>query len=121
MKFSAKTVMYTATFRDLALGKMQHTLVETQMSKYYDSSYEQDFIGNFVTYFVFTSALLCLLTSLVCCYRCKQQGEYDVDGAFKHIFLRRRLTKKQSAYIDETGSMDSKEKPLVRNETGVSA
>jgi hypothetical protein len=36
MKFSAKTVMKTATFRDLSLAKHQGTLVKDPLAGYYD-------------------------------------------------------------------------------------
>lgn len=122
MKFSAKTVMNTATFRDLALGNMQQTLIVNEMSKYYDNSFQRDSIGNFLTNFFFAASMLCLVASLVCCYRSKRHGEYDVDGALKDRFLRRRGIDKHVKCDDESStasskdSVDSKEKPLIDDE-----
>jgi hypothetical protein len=64
MKFSAKTVMKTATFRDMSLGRIQNSLVETPLSGYLNSrgKYQVQKFESFLTYcffFVATAALLC--------------------------------------------------------------
>ena len=66
MKFSAKTVMKTATFRDLSLGRYQGSLVEYPLSGYFDASkqYRQKTWGNVGTYFFLASASCVLLLSL---------------------------------------------------------
>jgi len=65
MKFSAKTVMKTATFRDLSLGRTQATLVEYPLSGFYDkahrTSYTKDTMGNIATYLFLSTMSLCLL------------------------------------------------------------
>lgn len=60
MKFSAKTVMKTATFRDLSLGSNQASLVEYPLSGYINSSteYQLKGMGTFATYF-FLAVMSC--------------------------------------------------------------
>jgi len=66
MKFSAKTVMKTATFRDLSLGRTQATLVEYPLSGFYDKSdvYRKDTMGNIATYLFLSTMSLALFYSL---------------------------------------------------------
>ena len=66
MKFSAKTVMKTATFRDLSLGRNQGSLVQYPLSGYFDASkqYQSEKWGNVRTYFFLVSASCVLLLSL---------------------------------------------------------
>jgi len=66
MKFSAKTIMKTATFRDLSLGRTQVTLVEYPLSGFFDEAdhYRQDTMGNIGTYFCLSAAVFALFYSL---------------------------------------------------------
>jgi len=66
MKFSAKTVMNTATFRDLSLGKTQATLAEYPLSGFYENSdkYKKDTIGNIRTYAFLGFTMIGLIYSL---------------------------------------------------------
>ncbi|KAL7534200.1 hypothetical protein ACHAWF_004752 [Thalassiosira exigua] len=79
MKFSAKTVMKTATFRDIAEGNRQGSLAETPLSGYIDGSqeYKQNKMGTFGTYFFLT-----LMSSLFV---------YSLFGLF--MVVKRRKTK----------------------------
>ena len=60
MKFSAKTVMKTATFRDLSLGRTQQTLVEYPLSGFFSETddYQLHTFGNIATYFCFFAAVI---------------------------------------------------------------
>lgn len=60
MKFSAKTVMKTATFRDLSLGRTQATLVEYPLSGFFDNTdhYQKNTMENIRTYFFLSVALI---------------------------------------------------------------
>lgn len=71
MKFSAKTVMKTATFRDLSLGRNQATLVEYPLSGFLDEAdhYRRDIAGNIGTYFCLSAVSLAMVFSLVNLYR----------------------------------------------------
>ena len=66
MKFSAKTVMKTATFRDLSLGRTQATLVEYPLSGFFDEAdhYRLDTMGNIATYFCLSAVTFALFYSL---------------------------------------------------------
>jgi len=66
MKFSAKTVMKTATFRDLSLGRTQQTLVEYPLSGFLDESdhYHRHTMDNIATYFYLCAAVLATIYSL---------------------------------------------------------
>lgn len=70
MKFSAKTVMKTATFRDLSLGRTQATLVEYPLSGFLDAAdhYRRHWMDNFVTYFSLSAAVIVLFYSLYTFY-----------------------------------------------------
>jgi hypothetical protein len=66
MKFSAKTVMKTATFRDLSLARHQGTLAENPLSGYFDVSHTYDHSKeNFTTYFLLITASTGLFLALV--------------------------------------------------------
>ena len=71
MKFSAKTTMHTATFRDLSLGRNQATLVKYPLSGFFDEQdrYTRDVVGNFVTYFFFASVVFGFLYSVYYLYK----------------------------------------------------
>lgn len=66
MKFSAKTVMKTATFRDLSLGRTQQTLVEYPLSGFFEESdhYRLHTKSNITTYFCLCAAVFATLYSL---------------------------------------------------------
>jgi len=66
MKFSAKTVMKTATLRDLSLGRTQATLVEYPLSGFFEDTdhYRRDTMGNIGTYLFFCAAVCAMLFSL---------------------------------------------------------
>eukprot|EP00535_Pseudo-nitzschia_heimii_P009854 CAMPEP_0197173388 /NCGR_PEP_ID=MMETSP1423-20130617/344_1 /TAXON_ID=476441 /ORGANISM="Pseudo-nitzschia heimii, Strain UNC1101" /LENGTH=498 /DNA_ID=CAMNT_0042622203 /DNA_START=192 /DNA_END=1688 /DNA_ORIENTATION=- len=66
MKFSAKTVMKTATFRDLSLGRIQQTLVEYPLSGFFDEDdhYRQHTMDNIATYFCLSAAIFATVYSL---------------------------------------------------------
>ncbi|KAL7554809.1 hypothetical protein ACHAWF_018358 [Thalassiosira exigua] len=67
MKFSAKTVMKTATFKDIALGDSQGSLAESPLSGYIDGSheYKQNKMGTFLAYFFLTLMSFLFIYSLV--------------------------------------------------------
>ena len=66
MKFSAKTVMKTATFRDLSLGSIQGSLAEYPLSGFIDSSkkYQRKTLANFFTWSFFVAVTCALCYSL---------------------------------------------------------
>jgi len=66
MKFSAKTVMKTATFRDLSLGRTQATLVEYPLTGFLDEAdhYHRDTLGNVARYFFLSTMTMALFYSL---------------------------------------------------------
>jgi hypothetical protein len=89
MKFSAKTTMYTATFRDLSLARSQNSLAAAPMSGYWSSDrhYNRAWLGNLATY-----ALLALATTCLCCacfslYKAKTETDYDLSGVFRDSLL----------------------------------
>lgn len=66
MKFSAKTVMKTATFRDLHMGRTQATLVEYPLSGFFSEAdhYSRNTLGNIGTYFCVSLVTFALFYSL---------------------------------------------------------
>lgn len=63
MKFSAKTVMRTASFRDLAMANLQGTLTTHSLSGFVDTTFEFQNKNktNALTYtFLVSMSLLCL-------------------------------------------------------------
>ena len=88
MKFSAKTVMKTATFRDLSLGRAQGTLVEDPFSgyiieeesnwatKYGLSSYHQKMIRNLLSYFFFIGTVLGMCGSCYLLFMVSKETNY---------------------------------------------
>ena len=90
MKFSAKTYMKTATFRDLSLGRAQGTLVEDPFSGYIDESnwlsntlgiskYYQQTLLNLVTYFFFMGTVFGMCTAIyLLCIVSKETKYFDV-------------------------------------------
>lgn len=81
MKFSAKTVMKTATFRDLSLGRHQGVLGENPLSGYLDSRerYSTHTMGNLAVYAAFTGVVVALALSLLNLYRVATRPEMDID------------------------------------------
>ncbi|VEU40007.1 unnamed protein product [Pseudo-nitzschia multistriata] len=79
MKFSAKTVMKTATFRDLSLARTQTTLVEYPLSGFLDASdrYHMNILGNFATYFCLCAVVLAFYYSLYNLYRVSKAAEAE--------------------------------------------
>ena len=59
MKFSAKTVMKTATFRDLSLGGIQGSLAEYPLAGFIDQNkkYRNQTLTNFATWFFFLAVM----------------------------------------------------------------
>ena len=82
MKFSAKTVMKTATFRDLSLGRNQGSLVEYPLSGYFDASqqYRRQTMGNVATYFFLVAAAAALVLSLWNLYKVSKQARRSNVG-----------------------------------------
>ena len=70
MKFSAKTTMQTATFRDLSLGRTQATLVEYPLSGFFEETdhYRLNTRSNIKTYFCLSAAVMGFLYSLINLY-----------------------------------------------------
>ena len=66
MKFSAKTVMKTATFRDLSLGRTQATLVEYPLSGFFADTdhYHRNTMSNVKTYAFLTATVVGLVYSV---------------------------------------------------------
>ena len=66
MKFSAKTVMRSATFRDMALANLQGTLTANPLAGYVDTStdFESKTKTNALTYTFLVSMSLLMLGSL---------------------------------------------------------
>ena len=66
MKFSAKTVMKTATFRDLSVGSTQGSLAEFPLSGFIDSSkkYQKNTLTNAFTWLFFIAVSGALIYSL---------------------------------------------------------
>jgi len=66
MKFSAKTVMKTATFKDMALGSAQASLVTHPLSGFINSSksYHREGFKNFNTWFFLVVASSALIYSI---------------------------------------------------------
>lgn len=83
MKFSAKTVMKTATFRDLSLGRSQGVLAENPLSGYFDASeqYQQQTLGNIGTYFFLVSMAAALCYSLWNLYKVAKQYRRSSVGS----------------------------------------
>eukprot|EP00804_Cyclotella_cryptica_P002572 CCRYP_010406-RA/>CCRYP_010406-RA protein AED:0.04 eAED:0.04 QI:451/1/1/1/1/1/3/884/508 len=71
MKFSAKTVMKTATFRDLSLGMHQGTLAENPLSGYFDASqqYRVHTLGNVATYLFLVATSAAFILSVLNFFR----------------------------------------------------
>lgn len=67
MKFSAKTVMKTATFRDLSVASNRGTLAEYPLSGFIDHSwkYQRHTAGNVLTYLFLVSAIAIFCYSLL--------------------------------------------------------
>jgi hypothetical protein len=89
MKFSAKTTMYTATFRDLSLARTQNSLATAPMSGYWNSDkhYRRAWIGNIVTYGFLFLATACLCCACVSLYKAKTETDYDLSGVFRDSLL----------------------------------
>lgn len=89
MKFSAKTVMKTATFRDMSLGRAQGTLAKSPLAGYLHTKgmYREKMMGNFFTYFFFASATLFLVYALVSFYRVKIDTKYEFNTSTNESLL----------------------------------
>ena len=94
MKFSAKTYMQTATFRDLSLGRNQGTLADSPLSGYFLSTdhYKKNTFGNVKTYGFLAFTTFALVYSF-----------YNLA----HVFKTAKRTKKTSP--------SSKEEQLLPN------
>lgn len=79
MKFSAKTVMQTATFRDMSLARAQNSLASKPLSGFMnlDHYYRNEFFGNVFTYLLLGFSLFCLCYSLVFLYKVRRDTNYD--------------------------------------------
>jgi len=94
MKFSAKTTMNTATFRDLSLGRTQATLVEYPLSGFFEETdhYRLNTRSNIKTYFCLSAAVMGLFYSLI--------NLYVVSKAAKRERRRRRSNRKSSNLLE---------------------
>jgi hypothetical protein len=122
MKFSAKTYMQTATFRDMSLGRKHNTMADSPLAGFYhNAEYQSYFWTNFWTYFMFSFSLGCCFFACVLVFWAKQGGEYDLEGPVKETLLWVGLFKNTNTDKDKpqferqrSGSSDnSKEKPLI--------
>ena len=95
MKFSAKTTMKTATFRDLSLGRHQGVLGENPLAGYLDARerYRPRTLGNLAVYAAFTGVVVALALSLLNLYRVATRPEMEGDAC-------------RDALIDEKGGED---------------
>jgi len=85
MKFSAKTVMQTATFRDMSLARAQNSLAAKPLSGFlnFDFRYRRQFFANVFTYLLLIFSTWCLCYSCVFLYRAKQEHRVaftDIQG-----------------------------------------
>jgi hypothetical protein len=85
MKFSAKTVMQTATFRDMSLARAQDALASKPLSGFMnlDYHYRREFLSNVFTYLLLVCSTFCLCYSLVFLYRAKRDHKVafaDIRG-----------------------------------------
>lgn len=83
MKFSAKTVMKTATFRDLSLGRNQGVLAKYPLSGYFDGSqqYIHETKGNVGTYIFLVSASCALCFSVWNLYKVAKEARRSNVGS----------------------------------------
>jgi len=81
MKFSAKTVMKTATFRDLSLGNTQGSLVEFPLSGYINASeeYQSHKKETFFMYFSLVAVSSAFLFSLFKLYKALKEPEPSIE------------------------------------------
>ena len=77
MKFSAKLVMKTATFRDVSLGTAQATLTANPLSGYVKSSksYRREGFENFMTWFFLVGVSSAFVYSLWNLYKVSKETE----------------------------------------------
>lgn len=89
MKFSAKTTMETATFRDMSLGRSQNSLADSPLAGYLNSGshYRAALLGNFLTYVFLLLSTCALCYSCVSLYRAKVDTDYDLSSAVKDSLL----------------------------------
>ena len=84
MKFSAKTVMKTATFRDISLARAQGTLVVDPLAGYREDSrgpYRQTMLGNYLSYFFFIGTTIAMIASLYLLYMVARQSNYNFTSS----------------------------------------
>lgn len=76
MKFSAKTVLRAATFRDMAVANLQGTVSKNPLAGYVDTSvdFESKTRQNALTYTFLVSMSLCLIGSLFYLYTVIQEA-----------------------------------------------
>lgn len=88
MKFSAKTVMKTATFRDLSLGRHQGTLVQTPLSGYVvrNGTFHKHRLSTAGTYLFFVGSAGLLAFSAYNLYKVKKRNKVG-DGANRESLL----------------------------------
>merc|ERR1719464_580193 len=114
MKFSAKTAMRTATFRDLSLGRHQATLVEYPLSGYFDESdhYRRDTWGTIGTYFFLSLATVGLLGSCFCCFRTcqKVRSEEGKGGSSDDNDMNTTSDSKRDSLLSKKSSSRSRSK-----------
>lgn len=82
MKFSAKTVMKTATFRDLSLGKHEGSLAKYPLAGYVDEQeeYNSNTWGYFGTWFFLIAVSCALILSMWNLYKVAKEARRSVDG-----------------------------------------
>ena len=85
MKFSAKTVMQTATFRDMSLARAQNALASKPLSGFLnlDYHYRRELLANVFTYLFLLLSTCCCCYSLVFLYQTKRDHRVafsDIQG-----------------------------------------
>ena len=88
MKFSAKTVMKTATFRDLSLGRHQGTLVKYPLSGYVvkSTTFHKHRLTTAGTYIFLIGASAALAYSVFNLYKVSRRSNVG-DGANRDSLL----------------------------------
>lgn len=89
MKFSAKTTMETATFRDMSVARSQNSLVKYPLAGYLNSGgeYHREWASNFMTYSFLALSTICLVYSCIYLWKAKTETNYDLSGAIRDSLL----------------------------------
>eukprot|EP00934_Nitzschia_sp_Nitz4_P005262 Nitzschia sp. Nitz4//scaffold103_size77763//34328//36057//NITZ4_005443-RA/size77763-snap-gene-0.56-mRNA-1//-1//CDS//3329532322//5252//frame0 len=102
MKFSAKTVMQTATFRDMSLSRVQGSLADAPLAGYLNSGgeYVHDIMGAFFSYLLFAAALTCCCYNTYWYYVVKRATKYNFQGDMDDIIQQSGYDKRQGLVSD---------------------